>query len=411
MKRLGTEGGQAGQTLTFALWHVKFSMCKKLLVLVLSPIFFNVLYADLGTSADSLKIEIEKNPDNYSLHLQLGSCYYSLEEYSDALKEFHQVLQINPENLQAKIKIAITYYNMDSLNVAREKFETLLRDYSEKKQIYLWLAAVYYYLGMYDEMLQLYDQYEMLAKKSFFKNYTNRDYYETYTQRSRAYSMLMRYEKAIDQLRKAIDWYWSFYSAEINLAVLYKKLGDEKKAQKWCNRSINDYCTYCEYTEERTLEQHEILDFKGYCYWVLGDFENSLLMIDSIILLEKSEPRDVFNRGIIRIATGDTSGLDDLQSIGEEDTIGKFQAIYNAVMSIKVDSLSSAEAYLRQDIAELRKSNIAQGLLAWVLEKDERMTEAKKCWHKCYMRFPLGVDIESMRNFVGKFVKTIKEQE
>jgi len=108
-------------------------MCKKALLLLLMLIFCGTAYADIRSAADSIKLEIEENPDDFKSYFDLGLCYIAIDEYEEALTAFERTLELNSEYILAKYKIALVYYVMDSLEIAKLKFEELKEIYADKK--------------------------------------------------------------------------------------------------------------------------------------------------------------------------------------------------------------------------------------------------------------------------------------
>lgn len=144
-------------------------MCKKLLILIFLFAAFNLSYADLQSAVDSLKLEIEKKPDDYLLHFKLGSCYYSSGEYEEALQEFNRSVDLNKDFFAAKFKIAIISIYMDKPLVAKEILEELKKTHPDKKSVYRWLGWVYGFLGQYEKMSEA--SLEKLGKDTEAKIY------------------------------------------------------------------------------------------------------------------------------------------------------------------------------------------------------------------------------------------------
>ncbi|MEO0143100.1 MAG: DNA-formamidopyrimidine glycosylase family protein [candidate division WOR-3 bacterium] len=74
------------------------------------------------------------------------------------------------------------------------------------------------------------------------------------------------------------------------------------------------------------------------------------------------------------------------------------------------DSLTytEAERLLFRKNLYLSRSGIANGLHAFVLEKQGKSSSAMKYWLTCFGKLPLGVDIESMRKFIEIFVDKLE---
>jgi len=366
-------------------------MCKKLLILIFLFAASNLSYADLQSAVDSLKLEIEKNPDDYKFHFDLGLCYAALGEYENALEAFNSTLELNKDHTQAKYKIAIIYYYMDSLKIARDKFEDLLETDPDKESAYRYLGSIYGSLAEYEKMLDIYKTYDKRKEKTY--SFTH--------ECGIACAFLGKYEESINNYQKAIKQYRHPYGLDIELAILYQKTDDTLKAKKWFKKSIKDVKSY-------SFENEQALWTMSIYYYYMEEYDNSIDIVSKIIRDEKIDGIAHYNLGVFRIASGDADGLEDIKNACDLDTTGFVQAIYNALLAIKTDSLMDAQRYLKQKIGGLKRSGIAKGLLAWTLEKLGKDTEAKIYWFKCYGKLPLGIDVESMRNFIDKFIHTTK---
>lgn len=374
----------------------------KLLILVAFFIFLNPLSANLRSAVDSLKLEIEKNPDDYKLHFDLGSCYYALRDYENALQEFNRSLELNKDFPAIEVQIALIYFYMDSLQKAKDKFEELSQKYPDKKSVYKWLGYIYGYAGEYEKMLTAFKEYYNRSHEEFFRR-QNRGY-DLSREVGMAYAMLKRYQKAISFYHKEIGHYRFWFKANMELAMLYQRIGNIRKANEYFNEAISRLSKYYDYYYSG-LKKDLLLGYKSVWCYRLGEFDRGIALINTLMQLKQESYIDIYNLGVFRIVVGDRMGLDDIKRVCIIDTTGFVQAVYDAIVAIKRDSLEKAEQSLKQKIPGLRRSGIAKGLLAWTLEKLGKETEAKKYWFKCYGQLPLGTDVESMRSFIDKFIE------
>lgn len=379
-------------------------MYKKLLILVVFLTILNALFADLRSAVDSLRLEIEKSSDVYKLHFDLGSCFYALRDYESALQEFNRALELKKDFPATEFQIALIYFHMDSLQKARDKFEGLRQKYPDKKSVYEWLGYIFGYAGEYEKMLTAFKEYYNRTHKEFFRG-QNRGY-DLSREVGMAYAMLKKYQEAISYYHKEIGYYRFRVEAKMELAMLYKKTNDIHKANGCFNEAIASLSKYYDYYNSE-LKKDLLLDYKSAWCYRLEEFDWGIALIDTLIQLKRESYINIYNLGVFRIASGDPRGLDDITKACIIDTTGFVQAVYGAIVAIKEDSLEKAEQSLKQPIPGLRRSGIAKGLLAWILEKLGKDTEAKKYWFKCYGQLPLGTDVESMRSFIDRFIETI----
>lgn len=326
-------------------------------------IFCGVAYADLRSAADSIKLEIEENPDNFKLYFDLGLCYIAIDEYEEALMAFERALELNSEYDLAKYKIALVYYVMGSLETAKSKFEELKETSYDKKTINDWLRSIYKMCGKIDAMHGHLD--------SAITNYQE---------------SIKLYERA-GQLKK-------------ELAMVYWKSGDTLEGYNWLDKALEDVAYY-------ELGSTSNKWYKAICLYYLTKF-NEAIELNSSILDSDTSGLVLYNHGVFKIAAGRAEGFDDIEQACTIDTTGFVQSVYNAICALDIGNYHEAEKQLKQEIDGLKRSGIAKGLLAWSLEKQGKEKETRQLWIKCYCQLPLGTDVESMRDFVKRFIKTIE---
>lgn len=347
-------------------WQVWFFMRKKLALIIAVFLLVNFTYADLRSAADSIKLEIEENPDDFKSYFDLGLCYIAIDEYEEALTAFERTLELNSEYDLARYKIALVYYAMDSLETAKLKFEELKETSYDKKAINYWLRSTYKMCGKID-------------------------------------AMHGHLDSAITNYQKSIKLYRRTWGLKRELAMVYWKSGDTLEAYNWFDRALEDVAYY-------ELGSTTNKWYKAICLYDLTKF-NEAIELNSSILDSDTSGLVLFNHGVFKIAAGRPEGFDDIEQACTIDTTGFVSSVYNAINAILVDSLSNTVVLLQQNIDGLQKSGVAKGLLAWTLEKLGKEGEAKQLWIKCYGQLPLGTDIESMRDFIERFIKTIKENQ
>lgn len=146
-----------------------------------------------------------------------------------------------------------------------------------------------------------------------------------------------------------------------------------------------------------------------YCYR-LGWFDKAIECVEELITQGEDDYIDIYNLAVFHLAKGDKAGLSFFAKAMEQDTTGFVEAVYNTLQDIKQDSLVSAEMYLKQDIPSLKRSGIAMGLHAWVLESLGNTQKANVYWIRCYSLLPLGLDVDSMRKFITQFINNYKTE-
>lgn len=82
---------------------------------------------------------IEETDDN--INLEIGQCYYFLEEYDNARSSFQKVLGNTPDNFIAKKYLAFTFYHLDQLETSLEFAQEALSQ-SRDRELQAFLSRV-----------------------------------------------------------------------------------------------------------------------------------------------------------------------------------------------------------------------------------------------------------------------------
>ena len=363
---------------------------------------------DLSSSVDSLKSEIEKNPGSPELHFSLANCYYGLGEYTNAIQEFQRALDLKPDCFSARFKLALCYYHVDSIDVARIELERVRDIQPANKHPYLWLGDVYGLLGLYDEMLTSFKEYRRLAGKDFFHGHSTRDYFDVEDLIAKSYAMQGQSDSAIEYYRSAIDDYWGPYHYDIMLAVIYAREGESSKAEKWLAKGMEHLKRYYHYRGGNEIRDFgmALLRTKAIWLWLLGYFDRSVALLDSLGLITELDTVDIYNKCVFKISAGDANGVEDLKQAAAH--LGRFSILFDVLMLLRADSLSEAMSVLNADKEYLNKSGLGRGLYAYILEELGYKSQAVKWWYRSYGNLPLGADVESMRHFMKAFVATAR---
>lgn len=322
--------------------------------------------ANLLTTVDSLQAEIAKNPEDSTLHHKLGLAYCALDQYENAIEAFNTVLSLDNQ-----------YYG-----AARK------------------LAHVYGYQGDYHQMLRICEQYAKKTKEAYFSH-----------ELGMASAMLGDRLAAIEYYQNGLKVrpYNMRYEFEVELAILFRQVENEDETNIRLEHALEDLA--------KTLRQRHfkvndelIASYKALYLFRLAYFRKADSIIERMVKDGKAEHIDLYNQAVFKLAAGDSSGLACLRNVSEENTTSLVHTIYQALIALKVDSVHHAEVILKKDTTALRNSGMAKGLLAWTLERIGKDAEAKKYWFMCYGKLPLGTDVASMRAFMDRFIRYVKEQ-
>jgi tetratricopeptide (TPR) repeat protein len=326
-------------------------MYKISLLLVSILAITNLGHVNLESHIDSLKVQAEKTPDDYFLHFDLGICYYSLQEYDSAFAELVKALSLKEDHMP-----------------------TIGR-----------LILVYGHLGEYERMLEFCN--------TSMRKFGKPDYFLSYGS-GIANALLGNCDSAIGYYNDALalpPYCGNEYEKELELAMIHHSLGDTIAANELFNESVKRVRIFGR-------------SWEAICYFRFGRYAEAARIQNGV----GKDYIDMYNLGVYQIASGDRMGLVTIKSACGKDTTGFVKAVYDAITNIISDSLSEVEETLKQKIPYVGTSGMANGLLAWTLERLGKADEAKKYWFNCYGKLPLAIDVESMRHFINYFLSVIR---
>ncbi len=234
-------------------------------VLVIGSLFYLIACAS-SPHKSSVKIYLEqRNPDkavvegekwvadepqNPEAHLWLGVAYVSAKEYVKAANEFIKGFELdstylNPDKLGKTFSVggvklftvdgvATTFQNAGSISNREGNLDAALTYLNYAKrfnpsavQTYLLLSAVYQKLGKNEEAMKILE--EGAAKVGNSKELY---YYLAVMQASNK-----EYDKALENLKKALEVDSTFGKAYYETGVIYYEQGDNEKAMKYLKKA------------------------------------------------------------------------------------------------------------------------------------------------------------------------------
>jgi Flp pilus assembly protein TadD len=65
------------------------------------------------------------NPDDASVHKELGSIYEKLIRYDEAVAAFKEAIRINPDDVEAHILLGVSYLSLGNKAAAFEEYRIL----------------------------------------------------------------------------------------------------------------------------------------------------------------------------------------------------------------------------------------------------------------------------------------------
>ncbi|PJZ71113.1 hypothetical protein CH373_00915 [Leptospira perolatii] len=88
---------------------------------------------EIDNAEKGFKRILDKKPDSYYSHYQLGIIHLQRKKYSNAIDSFHRAWLLNPEFTAARIGKGIALYNDGNPKLAREEFESAMHQDTENE--------------------------------------------------------------------------------------------------------------------------------------------------------------------------------------------------------------------------------------------------------------------------------------
>lgn len=192
---------------------------------------------ELRDSISKLSQSIERYPGNVELRLRKAALNVELEQWSFALDEYSNVLDLQPENLTALYYRGFVNYHLARYSFARKDYETLLRVDNRNMHAMMGLVLTNTADG---RLKEAFDGANHLV--TVFP-----DVAEVYEVRAEVEERMNLFDAAADDMEKAIvmeernnSWAGKtavsveddMFSYQLYAFSLYVKLGKKKQAQK-----------------------------------------------------------------------------------------------------------------------------------------------------------------------------------
>jgi Flp pilus assembly protein TadD len=194
---------------------------------------------------------IESEPD----HMRLGEHFHAEGQWARASEELRQVVAANPHNIEAHRLLGDTYLNLNRSEDAIRHLEVLAARETTNVQVYIQLAKLYERRKNYDQALACALQVNKLAPNNWhLGNLLGRAYFNKgqYDQAVLAYEKALgqsdrawvrnnlgllyiqqkRWDKAMEELTKAIYLDAKNATVRNNLGVVYQNLGKLEQARR-----------------------------------------------------------------------------------------------------------------------------------------------------------------------------------
>ncbi len=178
---------------------------------------------------DFLISSIEKNPDNPTLHFDLATIYFELEEFTKALTHYEQSSLLDPFS-ETLTNLALTYLALDQKEKA---VETAMRVIVKGLEgvvvnVLINLSYIFYHDENYEKMAELALEGIARGKRDVLLHYYA----------GVAFYHINQYDKAEEYLKNALKIKEAYSPALYDLACVYTKKGEKEEAMDYLRKAI-----------------------------------------------------------------------------------------------------------------------------------------------------------------------------
>ncbi len=265
---------------------------------------------------------IEKYPDQFYAYYALGVSYNDLQEYNKALELLHAGNRLNNHSYQIKNALGLSYMGL-------QKYDSALVVLDEGIKINPGFVDLYMNRGFTYAQLRRND----LAKRDYTLAIGyNPKKYDAYKNRAMLRFSEMDYLGALQDLEKMNEIKPNQADVYFNLAKVYHKLNDGKKAEVYFNQCLQKAPDNIHYLNERGLFYNETLqyakaanDFKkmttlspdiitgwlnlGISYRNMQDYQQALVAFEHAIKLNANMPEIYKERALVYQALKQEEGM------------------------------------------------------------------------------------------------------
>jgi Flp pilus assembly protein TadD len=154
---------------------------------------------------------VNKSPDDYEAHNNLGLAYYGLGRLDEAIGEYKKALRLQPNHANAHNNLGLAYDSLGRTDEAIEELMLALRITPDIPEAHNNLGNFYYKKGRMDEATDEYKEAIRLRP----------DYPEAHNNLGLAYDNLGRTDEALEEFKEAISLRPDFAEAHNSLGTVY----------------------------------------------------------------------------------------------------------------------------------------------------------------------------------------------
>jgi len=138
---------------------------------------------------------IEKNPDAFILHKNVGNCYFAMEKYNEAIASYQKVLEKQPNSYEIMVLIGNSYNNAKNIEKAFEWYSKVPIEEIKNIDTLYNMGVIMYNSNKMDEALKYFQKAIEI----------DAEFADGYYQLGMCYAALNRVDEAIAALNKFIE--------------------------------------------------------------------------------------------------------------------------------------------------------------------------------------------------------------
>ncbi len=181
-----------------------------------------------GRAVEVIKKGLEINPDSYQLLSQLSAIYTVMGKYNEALEAAKKALEIKPDFFEALVAIGWILSHTNRPHESLHYYEEALKIEPENKLLKIDYAYSLLLSGQIEKALEIYNHLK--------ERYP--DDYKIYQELGITYSALRNFEKAYENLYKAVQLHPS-PETYYNMAVMLAQFGKIDPASEYLKLFLN----------------------------------------------------------------------------------------------------------------------------------------------------------------------------
>jgi len=222
--------------------------------------------------AKNIKIEIEKNPDDFKNYLELGRIYLELYDLVKAKKAFENLFSLSDISIDTYLQVGDLYKERNKLNEAIEFYTKALELNQNYYKSYKELTLCYAKKFNHSKVVEFYEQARRLTNQNFD--------YNIYITISKSYRFLKLYDETILTLKKAIELEPENNKAYIELGSFFEYfMKREKEANKFYRQGV----------ELPTKDREDYKKFALICFDNLKDYDKAIEFYEKELEFELKE--------------------------------------------------------------------------------------------------------------------------